>query len=86
MNDSVENSEPQTHLDYINKYLSETPIPDSTYDALLKLRETYVYMKATFRIDTTKDLAFNAAEEAYLSGQMRMLELLLQSGRRVTSA
>lgn len=78
--------QPKTHFDFVNEQLQETPIPDSTYQALARLRETYIYMKASFRIDTTKDLAFNAAEEAYLAGQLRMLELLLQDGRRVTQA
>lgn len=69
----------------MDHYLYNLPITDSTHAGLLRLRETLIFQKASMRIDLEKGFEQAVAEDAFVSGQLVLIENMLSRGKRITS-
>lgn len=64
-------------------FLAHTIKPRHTQESLFHLKEILVRQKASMRIDPDASLAKAAAEDAWVAGQLSMLETLLEGGKIV---
>lgn len=66
-----------TFAEALDYYIKHFPRTDATQVTLRQIRDVLVASKASLVFDAEKSKAWNAQQEAYLRGQLRIVELLL---------
>jgi len=87
MTEKIDSATPKFQsIDEAEEYfLARLPKLKLTQEVLEELRQCYIMRKASMRMDTSKGFEWNVQEEAYVTGQINMLERLIQGGQVVTA-
>lgn len=75
----------QTIQEAIDFYVGIFPKLQLTHDTLQEIRQCLIVQKASMIVNVNESLAWNAAEQSFITGQLAMLEKLISGGKIVTA-